>query len=92
MALTLRLEKSKTKEKINMQSNLICPFFNTTKDKCEIGNDFISIDDAKNIIDLCICNYKDCRRYKYLNKRPLYFFDFIKDYLPKKIQMGGRNE
>lgn len=75
-----------------MQSNLICPFFNTTKDNCEIGLDFIKIEDAKNIIDLCICNYKHCQRYKSLNKKQSYFLGFVKDYLPKKIQMGGRNE
>lgn len=75
-----------------MQSNLICPFFNTTKDNCEIGLDFIKIEDAKNIIDLCICNYKDCQRYRALHKRHSYISDLIKDFLPKKIQMGGRNE
>ncbi len=75
-----------------MQSDLICPFFNTTKDTCEVEAEFINIEEAKCIIDLCICNYRACEKYKKLNKKNSFFFQFIEGYLLKKIQMGGRND
>ncbi|MCX7770840.1 MAG: hypothetical protein N2202_07140 [Proteobacteria bacterium] len=75
-----------------MQSNLICPFFNTTKDDCEIGKDFIDIEEANSIIDLCICNFRSCKKYKMIKQRRICFSDFIKEIFPIKIQMGGRNE
>lgn len=75
-----------------MQSNLICPFFNTTKDKCEVGKDFISFNESKNIIDICICNYHSCKRYKTLKNKKPYLTDFLKNFILNNKYNIGREK
>lgn len=58
-----------------MATNLLCPYFSKQK-CCSAGSDYINLKDAKEIINVCLNNFKNCQNFILLNQKPTaYLYD-----------------
>jgi hypothetical protein len=47
---------------------LLCPYFSKNEDICGAGTTYINYNDAKEILDVCLKNFRICQRYIQLNQ------------------------
>lgn len=58
-----------------MVANFLCPYFSKQK-CCNAGSDYINLKDAKEIINVCLNNFKNCQNFILLNqKSKTYLYD-----------------
>jgi len=54
---------------VDMESQIICPFFGKDENQCDIGCGYISPYDVSMIIKYCSSNPRNCSKYKELEER-----------------------